>query len=101
MPGEGLGRQHVRQRGPEQRTVLDSLCRNREGLAMNRLGSISLISNLKSLLIVALSVVSTWLCRRYGIEADFPLALVTMAVVFPIVFSIGGAYKRREAALDD
>jgi len=26
---------------------------------------------------------------------------VTIVVVFPIVFSIGGAYKRRETVLDD
>ena len=32
--------------------------------------------------------------------ADFSLALIGIAVVFPIVFSINGAYKRREVALD-
>lgn len=68
---------------------------------MKRFKSIFLIINLKSLFIVTLSVASTHWCRRWGLTADFPLALVTMAVVFPIVFSIGGAYKRREAALDD
>jgi hypothetical protein len=31
--------------------------------------------------------------------ADFPLTIITTAVIFPIVFSIGGAYKRRESAL--
>jgi len=39
------------------------------------------------------------LYREYNLIADFPLTLVTTAVVFPIVFSIGGAYKRRESAL--
>jgi hypothetical protein len=31
--------------------------------------------------------------------ADFPLTLIGIAVVFPIVFSINSAYKRREIAL--
>ena len=50
---------------------------------------------------VTVAVTSTWVCRRYGLLAEFPLTMVGTAVVFPIVFSIGGAYKRREAALDD
>ncbi len=59
------------------------------------------IVNSHTLATVALAVFSTWLCRRYGFYADFPLTLIGTAVIFPIVFSIGGAYKRREAALDD
>lgn len=34
-----------------------------------------------------------------GWRIDFPLTIVGIAVVFPIVFSISGAYKRRESAL--
>jgi hypothetical protein len=36
---------------------------------------------------------------RYGYKADFPLTLVGIAIVFPVVFSIDSAYKRRERAL--
>ncbi len=50
---------------------------------------------------VALAVGSTWLCDRLELFAEFPLTLVGTAIIFPIVFSIGGAYKRREGALDD
>lgn len=63
--------------------------------------SLSLILNAKTLAICAMAVLSTWLCRRYGLVADFPLTLIATAVVFPIVFSISGAYKRRESALDE
>lgn len=45
----------------------------------------------------ALSVLSAFVCLRFGITADFPLTRIAT----PIVFSIGGAYKRREAALDE
>ena len=66
---------------------------------MNKLRQILVIINLKSVAITALAVVSTYLCQRFGIVAEFPMTLIATAVVFPIVFSIGGAYKRRENAL--
>jgi hypothetical protein len=44
-------------------------------------------------------VVATWLCIKFDIYADFPLTIVGIAIVFPIVFSINSAYKRRERAL--
>lgn len=68
---------------------------------MDRLKKILLIINMKSFAIAFLAVASTLLCRRFGLTADFPFTLITIAIVFPIVFSIGGAYKRREAALDE
>ncbi|MFC1500385.1 hypothetical protein ACFL6T_05160 [Candidatus Zixiibacteriota bacterium] len=66
---------------------------------MNILKSIRLIMGVNTLLVASLAVLSTWLCRRYGWTADFPLTIIGIAVVFPIVFSISGAYKRRETAL--
>ena len=59
------------------------------------------IVNLKSVLISALAVLSTWLCLRLGIKADFPLTLIATAIVFPLVFSISTAYTRREKALEE
>lgn len=58
-----------------------------------------LILDLQTLIIAVLAVTSTALCIHYKYEADFPLTLVATSIIFPIVFSIGGAYKRREAAL--
>lgn len=66
---------------------------------MKKLKRIFVIVNLKSFIIIVLAVVSTYLCRKYDITANFPMTLIATAVVFPIVFSIGGAYKRRENAL--
>jgi predicted membrane chloride channel (bestrophin family) len=59
------------------------------------------VVNLKSVVISALAVVSTWLCLRLGIKADFPLTLIATAIVFPLVFSISTAYTRREKALEE
>jgi len=60
---------------------------------------ILIIINLKTVIITVLAVASTYVCRRFAITADFPMTLIATAVVFPIVFSISGAYKRRENAL--
>lgn len=66
---------------------------------MKLLKQILIIINLKTLVVTLLAVVSTFLCRHYEVYAEFPMTLIATAVVFPIVFSIGGAYKRRENAL--
>ena len=68
---------------------------------MQRLKRIFLIINWKSLVVTVLAVASTYLCATYGITGAFPLTLIATAIVFPVVFSIGGAYKRREAALEE
>ena len=66
---------------------------------MKKLKQVLIIINLKTVIITSLAVVSTYLCRKFEIIAEFPMTLIATAVVFPIVFSIGGAYKRRENAL--
>jgi len=66
---------------------------------MNELKRILLIINRKTLVITILALLSTYLCRRFKYTADFPLTLIATAIIFPIVFSIRGTYKRREAAL--
>ena len=66
---------------------------------MNVFKNIRLILSTRAIVITILAVASTWWCRRYDVVADFPLSLVGTAIIFPIVFSISGAYKRREAAL--
>ena len=59
------------------------------------------IINLQTIVTAVAACLSTWLCSQLEWYAEFPLTLVSTAVIFPIVFSIGGAYKRRESALDD
>ena len=68
---------------------------------MRSIPSLTQVVNLKSVLISALAILSTWLSLRLGITADFPLTLVATAIVFPLVFSISTAYARREKALED
>ncbi len=61
--------------------------------------SFSLIINYKTFIITALSVMSSYACFHLGLTAKFPDMLVGVAIVFPVVFSIGSAYTRRETAL--
>lgn len=63
------------------------------------LKSFLLIINYKTLIITGLALVSTYICYHNDMIAKFPDMLVGVAIVFPVVFSIGSAYNRREVAL--
>jgi predicted membrane chloride channel (bestrophin family) len=58
------------------------------------------IFNINTAIVTILAMISTYICIVYELYADFPLTLLGIAVVFPIVFSIGTAYSRREKALN-
>ncbi len=66
---------------------------------MEFLKSASLIINAKTLIVTIIAILATWFCLEYHYFADFPLTLVGIAVVFPVVFSINSAYTRRERGL--
>ena len=54
---------------------------------MQTLRSLRSIVNVQTLLVTTSAVVSTYVCRKTGLTADFPLTLI--GTIFPIVFSIG------------
>jgi predicted membrane chloride channel (bestrophin family) len=49
--------------------------------------------------VVVASLIATALCRTFDFMLDLPADIIGVAVIFPIVFSIAGAYERREEAL--
>lgn len=59
---------------------------------------ISIIDS-QTIIITILALISTYVCVRFGWEANMPSGLIGVAVIFPIVFSINAAYRRREEAL--
>ncbi len=61
--------------------------------------SFRLIINYKTFIVTALAILSSYICFHFGWTAKFPDMLVGVAIVFPVVFSIGSAYTRRETAL--
>lgn len=52
-----------------------------------------------TVVVTALALLSTWLCLHFNLAADIPTGLIGIAIIFPIVFSINAAYRRREEAL--
>lgn len=70
---------------------------NRSGIQVLR--DFITIVDLQTLAIVSLSCAATYLCLHFKITAELPTALIGIAIVFPIVFSINAAYRRREEAL--
>lgn len=66
---------------------------------MSTLRDFAQIVNLRTLIITALALLSTYLSRRFSFVADLPIDLLGLAVVFPLVFSINSAYRMREDAL--
>lgn len=57
------------------------------------------ILNFRTLFVVVLSLSSTYVSLHLQIIAEMPMGLLGIAIVFPIVFSINAAYRRREEAL--
>jgi len=55
--------------------------------------------NRQTAIVILLSGVATYLCIRLNIVVELPTGLIGIAIVFPIVFSINAAYRRREEAL--
>jgi hypothetical protein len=67
---------------------------------MKILRSLSLIINYKTFLVAFLACLSTYLSVKYNLVADFQMHLVSVAIIFPVVFSISSAYQRREMGLN-
>ena len=57
--------------------------------------------NMKTLMVTGMALVVTIACHSLKLEADFPLTIISIAIVFPIVFSIRAAFSRRERALQN
>jgi hypothetical protein len=56
-------------------------------------------TNIRTWIVMMLSMIAVYLCLRYQITINLPTGLIGIAIVFPIVFSINAAYRRRENAL--
>ena len=52
-----------------------------------------------TVIITVLALLFTFLCRQFEFVFEIPTTLIGIAVIFPLVFSISSAYRRREEAL--
>ncbi|MBW2617657.1 MAG: hypothetical protein JRC92_02120 [Deltaproteobacteria bacterium] len=66
---------------------------------MNKIRYFLGIIDLQTIIVTALALASTFFCRRFNLAAEMPTGLIGVAIIFPIVFSINAAYRRREEAL--
>ena len=58
------------------------------------------VINTKSFVVIAAACATTTLCYKLNFHFVVPTDLISIAIVFPIVFSIHAAYNRREKALE-
>ncbi len=66
---------------------------------MNVIKNFLRLLNRQTAIVILLSGVATYLCITFNIVVELPTGLIGIAIVFPIVFSINAAYRRREEAL--
>src|SRR6056300_115784 len=58
------------------------------------------ILNYRTLLVLVISVITVYLAYRLNINFSIDLTLISIAIIFPLVFSIRGSFRRREKALE-
>jgi predicted membrane chloride channel (bestrophin family) len=66
---------------------------------MHALRDFSKIVTIHTVIVIVLSCIATFACLHFDIIVDLPTGIIGIAIVFPIVFSINAAYRRREEAL--
>ncbi len=58
------------------------------------------IINHRTWIALATAVVTPYFCFAYGLNFDIDLTLISIAMIFPLVFTIRGSFRRREKALE-
>lgn len=58
------------------------------------------IINHRTWVALLISFVATYICFTYHISFDIDLTLISIAIIFPLVFTIRGSFRRREKALE-
>ncbi len=58
------------------------------------------IINHRTLIAIAISIITPILAYRYNINYNIDLTLISIAIVFPLVFTIRSSFRRREKALE-
>ncbi len=56
--------------------------------------------NYRTLISIIISFIATWLSYKYDFRFNLDLTLISVAVVFPLVFTLGSAFQRRDKSLE-
>lgn len=60
----------------------------------------TVIINHRTWIALAVAVLTPYICYTYHINFDLDLTLISIAMIFPLVFTIRGSFRRREKALE-
>jgi hypothetical protein len=58
------------------------------------------IINFRTLIALLIAIVTLWLSYIFKFSYNIDLTLVSIAIIFPLVFNIRGSFQRRERALE-
>lgn len=58
------------------------------------------IINQRTFIALLTALVTTYMCFRFDVHFDIDLTLISIAMIFPLVFTIRGSFRRREKALE-
>ena len=59
-----------------------------------------IIINSKTLIAIGISIFVLFIAEKYTIDYEIDLTLISIAIIFPLVFCIRSAFRRREKALE-
>ena len=58
------------------------------------------IINLRTVLVILVYLATSYVAIRYDLRFDYDLTLISIAIIFPLVFTIRAAFRRREKSLE-
>lgn len=58
------------------------------------------IINQRTFLVILIYVATCYFTIRYDVRFDYDLTLISIAIIFPLVFTIRAAFRRREKSLE-
>ena len=58
------------------------------------------ILNFRTLIALTISIIIPYVAYKFNVNYDIDLTLISIAIIFPLVFTIRGAFRRREKALE-
>jgi predicted membrane chloride channel (bestrophin family) len=59
-----------------------------------------IIINHRTWIALAIAILTPYVCFMYDIDFNIDLTLISIAIIFPLVFTIRGSFRRREKALE-
>ena len=59
-----------------------------------------IVLNHRTVVVILISVIATKVVQHFALSLDLDLVLLSIAILFPLVFTIRGSFRRREKALE-